>query len=461
MRYSNVRYFISFMFCLLLAGKASSQKNTLWRESGKWSAWGVRLQTQTFLVSENKLDTCNCSEEDRNLYEKGNVGMLVSYYKSTGHRFAYSLNLGLSFGRVGTKEEPTLLAESKVFGSVRGDLYYHVGKERQMIMPYLHTGLHAQLGSVYASLPVGAGIRWMMRNSPVFITSQLDYGFGFTSNLRNNLIGSLGVYVNLGADRKQSQKKYQPDNSPCLDGDSDGVPDGTDKCPFMPGSMQNKGCPVCDTDGDGIVDDKDKCPTIPGSMPNEGCPVLDTDEDGLVDSKDNCPTVPGPISNLGCPLVDTDGDGIGDDKDDCPSVAGVVSNHGCPTSNIIGGKGSKSIENNNLDELPEAIVYFALDKYNLSTEALSTIQKAAIFMRSHPAYKLVLSGHTDKRASAAYNLKLSKNRVLEVRNELVRQGVEASRISYDYYGKQKLTIDQEDESSHSKNRRVEFIFLRQ
>jgi hypothetical protein len=61
-------------------------------------------------------------------------------------------------------------------------------------------------------------------------------------------------------------------------------------------------------------------------------PPDDTDGDGLSDGNDQCPSVPGPASNNGCPVPppDADGDGVEDDNDGCPNEAGPASNDGCP-----------------------------------------------------------------------------------------------------------------------------------
>lgn len=247
----------------------------------KWSAVGLRFQGQDFYVSESPIeDTCNCLPQS--LRSRGNSGLLFSFYRSTGSRLSYSLNLGFSSGRVGTKPVPTIKALKDNFTSFRGDLYYHIGPNNQSVSPYLHTGLHAQLGEFYASLPTGLGLRYLSKKSPIMLTSEVNYGWGITNQLRNNLIFAFGLHVRLNAKQAAATAPavsvggILADPSSCLDSDYDGVPDGGDKCPRLPGSPLNAGCPICDTDGDGVTDDKDKCPTIAGPVSQYGCPAPDT-----------------------------------------------------------------------------------------------------------------------------------------------------------------------------------------
>lgn len=110
------------------------------------------------------------------------------------------------------------------------------------------------------------------------------------------------------------------------DSDGDGIPDGQDGCPDVPGETLLKGCP--DADGDGITDDEDKCPYKKGEPRWLGCP--DTDEDGIPDNKDKCPYVRGELIDEGCPPADTDNDGIPNKTDRCPDQSGTVRYRGCP-----------------------------------------------------------------------------------------------------------------------------------
>ncbi len=70
------------------------------------------------------------------------------------------------------------------------------------------------------------------------------------------------------------------------DADGDGTPNGTDRCPAIPGTCD--GCPEDqspDTDGDGTPD----------------CYDSDDDNDGVYDGDDRCPLVSGNGSCVGCP----------------------------------------------------------------------------------------------------------------------------------------------------------------
>lgn len=431
MRKQTITIGIYTLAAMLLSVAAHSQRDTMWWKAGKWSAWGVRYQTQTFGVSENKLDTCNCGDDARGITSRGNVGLLVSYYGNVTPRFAYSVGVGASYGRVGTRETPTLLAKEDWFLSFRGDAYYHVGKTGQRIMPYLHTGMQAQLGS-YASLPLGGGIRWMLKKSPVFFTTQLDYGLGLTNHVRNSLLGSIGVYV-ASVTKKAAIPKAVVPAAPVKQ--------------------------LVDKDGDGISDDVDLCPTVKGTLEGSGCPIMDSDGDGVVDEKDKCPSLAGSIRNYGCPVIDSDGDGVVDEKDKCPSIKGVIRNEGCPESDQITKVIPKDLtDSKNVIVPPSLIIYFDIDKYDVKPRYDSALTNAIAFLKENSSYNVVLKGHTDIRASLLYNEKLSSRRVDAVKEILIRGDISSSRILTSYFGELLPADPGNSDSSYSRNRRVEVIF---
>jgi OOP family OmpA-OmpF porin len=69
---------------------------------------------------------------------------------------------------------------------------------------------------------------------------------------------------------------------------------------------------------------------------------------------------------------------------------------------------------------------------------------------------LEVAGHTDQRASAEYNEKLSRRRADAVRDYLIGKGVSADRLSAAGYGETKPVADNNTEAGRQQNRRVEF-----
>ncbi|MGB8698010.1 MAG: OmpA family protein, partial [Thermosynechococcaceae cyanobacterium] len=72
--------------------------------------------------------------------------------------------------------------------------------------------------------------------------------------------------------------------------------------------------------------------------------------------------------------------------------------------------------------------------------------------------QVVLQGHTDERASDAYNHALALRRGNRVKQFLMSQGIAASRITVRSLGESKLLRPGSDRLDHAYNRRVELLF---
>ncbi len=85
--------------------------------------------------------------------------------------------------------------------------------------------------------------------------------------------------------------------------DRDGLLDGRDACPEVPG-VEPGGCLHSDIDGDGFLAAQDTCPEVAGVEP-DGCPIPDTDSDQILDPDDRCLTEPETFNGYqdedGCP----------------------------------------------------------------------------------------------------------------------------------------------------------------
>jgi peptidoglycan-associated lipoprotein len=107
-----------------------------------------------------------------------------------------------------------------------------------------------------------------------------------------------------------------------------------------------------------------------------------------------------------------------------------------------------------------APVLFDYDSARIRPSEVSKLEAVAAYLRSNPG-KLVIEGHCDERGTAEYNRALGERRALAARDELVKLGIDASRISTISYGKERPVDMGHDEAAWAKNRRCEFVVVSQ
>ena len=199
-----------------------------------------------------------------------------------------------------------------------------------------------------------------------------------------------------------------------------------------------------DTDGDGIYDKDDACPEVAGLKQFKGCP--DTDGDGIIDGSDKCPQVVGPAANGGCPWPDTDGDGVLDKDDKCIDVKGTVANNGCP-----------EITEEQVSQLNAyaKTILFNSGKATFKQETFAVLQSITAILKQYPSSKFSIEGHTDSDGKDAANQKLSEDRAGAVKNYLIENGIDASRLSSAGFGESKPIDSNKTAKGKANNRRVE------
>jgi outer membrane protein OmpA-like peptidoglycan-associated protein/tetratricopeptide (TPR) repeat protein len=102
-------------------------------------------------------------------------------------------------------------------------------------------------------------------------------------------------------------------------------------------------------------------------------------------------------------------------------------------------------------------VFFDFDDTRLKSASISSLKRLVAFLETHPAISITIAGHTDNVGSDAYNLTLSTQRALEVKEFLVESGVAESRIDTRGMGASDPLVSNETEENRAFNRRIEVI----
>jgi outer membrane protein OmpA-like peptidoglycan-associated protein len=122
----------------------------------------------------------------------------------------------------------------------------------------------------------------------------------------------------------------------------------------------------------------------------------------------------------------------------------------------------------NADDMQQAIhdsgkvalygLYFDIDKDAVKSESQPTLAEIAKLMKTEPALRLHVVGHTDNQGKPDYNLDLSRRRAASVVAELTsKYGIAASRLDAFGCGVYSPVASNEAEAGRGKNRRVELV----
>lgn len=132
-----------------------------------------------------------------------------------------------------------------------------------------------------------------------------------------------------------------------------------------------------------------------------------------------------------------------------------IENTGIPANPAGSHEGWKRDES----ALSADTVYFAYDSSAIKPSEESKISAVADYLKSNASAAVEVDGHCDERGTEEYNRSLGERRALAIREKLVADGVDASRVDTVSFGKDKPAVEGHDESAWSKNRRGEFVVL--
>jgi outer membrane protein OmpA-like peptidoglycan-associated protein len=159
------------------------------------------------------------------------------------------------------------------------------------------------------------------------------------------------------------------------------------------------------------------------------------------------------------PATDSDRDGLMDANDKCPNQPetqnGINDHDGCPDKDL------EFIDDRLvLDER----VLFPYDSFTLEPAGEQKLDVIAdLYKRTGGEWKkLEIKGYADARGPQQYNYDLSRRRAKAVKRYLSSLDVPDEMLDIEAYGELDPTVPAaETEAEHSKNRRVEFVIIRE
>lgn len=102
-----------------------------------------------------------------------------------------------------------------------------------------------------------------------------------------------------------------------------------------------------------------------------------------------------------------------------------------------------------------ADTFFDFDRAEIRAEGRAKLQELVAQLKRYNVEVVIVVGHTDSVGTDAYNMKLGDRRAQAVKNFLVAQGMQNSRIYTESKGEKQPVADNRTRDGRAKNRRVE------
>jgi len=106
------------------------------------------------------------------------------------------------------------------------------------------------------------------------------------------------------------------------------------------------------------------------------------------------------------------------------------------------------------------LINFESSQSKLTENMKKNIQKISIILKNYSNIKIKILGYTDNVGAEYLNLKLSKDRVTNVKKFLIEEGINSKRLVVKGYGSKRPLVPNNSPENRKKNRRVEFKVIK-
>ena len=195
------------------------------------------------------------------------------------------------------------------------------------------------------------------------------------------------------------------------------LPDIVDKCPDVAGLGKYNGCPIPDRMAMELMMKKINVRMFQALRVTRDALFLTRIKMELMMRKTNAQHEAGPASNQGCPVIDV----------------------------VVVQKVNKAAEN----------IFFRTGSSKLLAKSYSSLKNVAKILKDNPTYKIHIDGYTDNTGGEELNQKLSEARANSVKQYLLSNGIDESKITSTGHGESDPVASNDTAAGSAKNRRVE------
>lgn len=102
-------------------------------------------------------------------------------------------------------------------------------------------------------------------------------------------------------------------------------------------------------------------------------------------------------------------------------------------------------------------INFDTNKATLKSDGQEVVAEIVKVLKQNSDLKIAINGHTDNMGSKEHNQKLSQERANTVKNELIKAGISAERLTAKGLGQDQPIANNDTETGKAQNRRVELL----
>jgi peptidoglycan-associated lipoprotein len=136
-----------------------------------------------------------------------------------------------------------------------------------------------------------------------------------------------------------------------------------------------------------------------------------------------------------------------------------------PGSTGLGSEIGTPITGGTRDEttLDPQTIYFGFDRSAIDSSEQSKLDAVASFVKNDPTVlQIVVEGHCDERGTEEYNRSLGERRANAAREYLLQKhGLSSEKVTTASFGEDVPAVSGNTEEAFAKNRRAEFVIVRQ